>query len=589
MEEKIFSIQKWLGVNQAGDGDTNLKTGEAAEMTNWRVTDDGALKKRPGTKEICGFPGEINGAWHGYVAGAECTVVSAGGKLYRVDLADGTAAELGAVANAHTEFFGFATKLYLLNGSEYKVYDGEALRDVQGYVPLVLIAVGPSGAGTIYEQVNRLTKRRRIRLSPDGTAATFQLPETAATVVRVTELASGDDLESGADYQVQGNAVVFSSAPAAGSSTYEVEYTVADGFSASVHAMRYAEIYNGTTDNRVFLYGDGSNRALYSGLDGDGNPTAEYFPDMNVLNIGDENTPITALIRHYSRMIAYKLDSAYAVQYGTVTTEEGKLIPAFYWTPINRALGNCAPGQVRLVDNNPLTLHNSAVYQWRNSGGYSSNLTVDERQARRVSDRVWRALGTMDLRAAYCYDDNERKEWYCICGERAAVWNYGLNVWYLYDRFGVREMFAAGGTLYGARGSRLVEISSEYRSDCGMAFSARWESGNMHFGADYMRKYSAMLWLGVQPTYSGALTVTITTDRKADFSKKIVYRNVSTFEHANFAHWTFNTSHRPYMTRLKLKAKKFTYYKLILTNDDADTAATVTSADVRVRYTGYVR
>ena len=43
------------------------------------------------------------------------------------------------------------------------------------------------------------------------------------------------------------------------------------------------------------------------------------------------------------------------------------------------------------------------------------------------------------------------------------------------------------------------------------------------------------------------------------------------------------------MERLKLKAKKFTYYKLIFTNDSANTTATVTSADVRVRYTGYVR
>ena len=43
------------------------------------------------------------------------------------------------------------------------------------------------------------------------------------------------------------------------------------------------------------------------------------------------------------------------------------------------------------------------------------------------------------------------------------------------------------------------------------------------------------------------------------------------------------------MTRLKLKAKKLTYYKLILTHDDADTTATVTSADIRVRFTGYVR
>ena len=135
----------------------------------------------------------------------------------------------------------------------------------------------------------------------------------------------------------------------------------------------------------------------------------------------------------------------------------------------------------------------------------------------------------------------------------------------------------------------LVEISDAFRSDCGEAIDARWESGNMHFGADFMRKYSAMLWIGLVPTHAGSMTVTVMTDRKADFSKKLVFRNSAAFDHANFAHWSFNTNKRPYMTRLKLKAKKFTYYKLILTNDDADTTAAVTSADIRVRFTGYVR
>ena len=43
------------------------------------------------------------------------------------------------------------------------------------------------------------------------------------------------------------------------------------------------------------------------------------------------------------------------------------------------------------------------------------------------------------------------------------------------------------------------------------------------------------------------------------------------------------------MNRIKLKAKKFTYYKLKLSNNTADTTATVVSVDIRVRGTGYVR
>ena len=40
----------------------------------------------------------------------------------------------------------------------------------------------------------------------------------------------------------------------------------------------------------------------------------------------------------------------------------------------------------------------------------------------------------------------------------------------------------------------------------------------------------------------------------------------------------------PRMNRAKLKAKKFTYYKLLFKSNSADTRATVVAADVRVKY-----
>ena len=590
MNEKIVGIQKWLGVNQAGTDDTSLKLGEASEMRNWRVTQDGALRKRPGMKAVHTFPGEIQGTWCGYVGGEYVQVAAAGGKLWKIGFPSTTAVSaLGTLADAHTEFFGFREKLYILNGTQYKVFDGHTLADVTGYVPTVLVGVGADGSGTELEQINKLSSKRKYRIATDGTSTVYVCPESGTLSVSVKNRATGATLVAGTDYTFSDGKITFTSAPPAGADVYEVEYTVASDDSGTVKAMKFAELYNGATDNRVFLYGDGSNKALYSGLDIDGNPTAEYFPDMNVLDIGDENTPITAMIRHYSRLLAFKEDSAYSVQYGTVTNAEGKILPAFYWTQVNKAIGNIAPGQVRLVDNSPYTLFGESVYTWKNNSSYSSNLTIDERQAKRISDRVWKTLQSFDLRQSYCWDDNDRKEWYCVYGDTAIVHNYGLNVWYLYTNFPVKHFYRSYGRLLGARENVLVEISDAFRNDCGEAIDARWESGNMHFGADFMRKYSAMLWIGLVPTHAGSMTVTVMTDRKADFSKKLVFRNSAAFDHANFAHWSFNTNKRPYMTRLKLKAKKFTYYKLILTNDDADTTATVTSADVRVRFTGYVR
>ena len=51
----------------------------------------------------------------------------------------------------------------------------------------------------------------------------------------------------------------------------------------------------------------------------------------------------------------------------------------------------------------------------------------------------------------------------------------------------------------------------------------------------------------------------------------------------------FDTNRKPQMHRLKIKAKKFVFYKLILSSNNANAAATVTSSDIRVRFTGYAK
>lgn len=590
--ERIYPIQKWLGLNQAKDGKTRLKMGEASEMVNFRVTPDGVLKKRPGMREVFHLPDKIKGSWHGYVGGYEVTVIAAGRKLYCSPFDEEDFIEIGTIPNSSgISFFGFANKLYILARGAYLVWDGVDLSDATdgAYIPIVVSECPPAGGGTELEGINLLSEFRRVWFSPDGTSTDFVLPEAADTVT-VRSRVTGDDIASGYTFTPNTKHVLFDQAPAAGTDTLEIEYKAHAGSNKSiVEAMRYAELYNGSNENRVFLYGDGTNRAVYSGINELGEPDASYFPDLNVIHIGDENTPITQMIRHFSRLLVFKTDSAYSIYYGQLADAQGKLIPAFYWNPVNKAVGNVAPGQVCLVDNNPITLFGSSAYHWRNTGGYSSNLTIDERQAKRISDRVWRELESMELSEADCFDDNEHKEWYCVCGSRAVVYNYGLDVWYIYDQFQVRHMLTSYGKLYGAVGNSWVEITEQSRSDLGAEIDARWASGYMSFGTDYQRKYSAMLWIAMEPMVNGEVNVTIETDRKADYTKKVVARNRASFSPVSFAAWSFKTSSRPYVTRLKIKAKKYTYYRLIFSTLSDASSCAITAADVRVRYTGYVR
>ena len=162
---------------------------------------------------------------------------------------------------------------------------------------------------------------------------------------------------------------------------------MAEDTAAEIRAMRYAELYNGSQDTRVFVYGDGTNRCFYSGIDYDGLPRADYFPDLNVAHVGDENTAITAMIRHYDRLLCFKLDSAWAIGYSQVTLADGTITAGFYVAPINRSVVNCAPGQAVLVENRPRTLDGRSVVEWKSTSS-SGNINGDERNAERVSQRV---------------------------------------------------------------------------------------------------------------------------------------------------------------------------------------------------------
>lgn len=522
----------------------------------------------------------VRGLWSGFVAGQEVLCAACNGYLWQLSLGeDGTWSKTacGTIDTDEDVFmFGFSDSLYLLNGSQYRVWNGTALTDVGGYRPLVAVSVPPEGGGTALEQVNKLTGARRVRVSPDGTATVFHLPEqNLASVDYVQYVASGADITS-YDVDLTDGTVTIAPAPAEGTNSVEIGYSVADDTADEIQAMRYAELYNGSQDTRVFVYGDGTNRCFYSGLDYDGVPRADYFPDLNVAHVGDENTAITAMIRHYDRLLCFKLDSAWAIGYSQVTLADGTVTAGFYVSPINRSVGNCAPGQAVLVENRPRTLDGRSVVEWKSTSS-SGNINGDERNAERVSQRVDETIRTFDLETAKTFYDKYAHEYYVIGADGTAlVHGIDADAWYVYTNFAARCLINYKDELYfGTADGYLRHFSTQYFSDEGEAIDAYWESGSMPFAADFQRKYSAMLWVGIRPDDNGYLEVSAKTDRKTDFA-------VYSFE-------TVDAAQVPEMNRIKLKAKKFTYYNLILANNTADKTATVVSVDVRVRGTGYVR
>ena len=113
---------------------------------------------------------------------------------------------------------------------------------------------------------------------------------------------------------------------------------------------------------------------------------------------------------------------------------------------------------------------------------------------------------------------------------------------------------------------------------------AVWESGFMDFGADFRRKYSSQIYISMLPQSSSQMVVTATTDRRSEYMEKNINTNVFSWLNANFVDWTFETNDTPKIKRIRLKVKKFVYYKLIFKVVMPGAKATVLGYDQEVRF-----
>ena len=607
--ENIWKIDKFLGLNENPDGDTKLKLGEASACRNWRVTRDRNLRRRPGfhTVSTVGTATELNegivpvkAIWFGNVSGYEMGLAACDGKLWKFYANSGyltTPVELGAINTTGTVFFfPFSGIVYILNGYEYYYYDGTTFGTVEGYSPLIVTSRSPDAtdAGTLLEGVNKLTGKRRVWFSPDGTNTVFNLPENdLSSIDSVIDLTTGQAYTGTYTTSAANGTVTFSPAPARGINTIEIGYTSKTNYRSDVIGMKFAELWLGQQDNAVFIYGNGTNKALYSSLDYNGTPRADYFPDLNEMAVADSNTPITSMIRHYSQLICYKSNSAYSVQYGTVIDAQGDEHWGFYIKPVNKIIGNTPLGQVQLVQNSPFTLFGNDLYEWVNTSRYSTALSIDERQAKRISDRIYATLETFNFKDCICYDDNDAQEYYIWDGNKALVYNYPADAWYTYTAPGTDKVCSMcniyDDTLCGMNDGTIRILSNNYFNDDGTAFESYWESGSIDFGKPFMRKFMSEVWVGIKPLAESKVTITIATDKKGEYTERTIDSSLIDFWHINFADFSFQVNRKPQIKKLKIKAKKFAFLKFILKSQELDSTATVLMIDPKIRETGYVK
>lgn len=259
-----------------------------------------------------------------------------------LSVADALVADMNARKSVS---FIFNNRLYLLDGKNYLVYDGSAIKSVleTAYVPTTYINIIPSGEnadiGKEYEQRNILQSKFRHTFIADGTTTDFYMNENALDSI-VSVKVYGEEKSANTDYTVDlaGGIVKFATAPSKPETVTQIAGT--DGSSD----VKYPEFYAGVEitaskaikklsgvventdeignliahctiatvfDNRVFMSGNPSypNHVFFCGRNSTGYVDPTYFGVLNYMQDGVGIAPITGMIPVADTLMVLKDDT----------------------------------------------------------------------------------------------------------------------------------------------------------------------------------------------------------------------------------------------------------------------------------------
>ncbi|MCH5183846.1 MAG: hypothetical protein J1E00_06695 [Oscillospiraceae bacterium] len=451
----------------------------AADMKNYRVTEDHTLKKRDGQQLVYSADSEIQGMWSGYLGSERHLLYIAGGRLFRYRPGQG-ATELGSVGQSPCSLFEFRQRVYIKSEETYCFYDGNSLQPVEGYVPLVVIGSTPAGVGETFEDVNLLSPCRRVEFICDDTSTTYHLPETGVYAIVGFLLNGRETAVSTASRDLAAGTFTLKSPLHAGD-TLEVLYQMPNDRREVVLKAKGVMLFGGDTDGHVFLWGnpDAPNVRYHSEL-ADGQPSAEYFPENNYTVIGD--TEITDIVSQYDRQLIFTKDRAFYSYCELQTDVLGNVFASFPVYNLNGEKGSLLKNAGCIVNNEPITLCTDGLNRW------SSTTVENEKNALCFSGPVQNTMRELLSRGEFdgmsLFNLRPTGELFLFhSGTGALVYQYRIGVWYAYKGLRVKYPVEYEGRLYYASFNQIRRLDPSVGEDVGEPIEAYWETPYLSTGS----------------------------------------------------------------------------------------------------------
>ncbi len=332
-DNKVTRIyNNFRGVDFRGEEINIIRSPDALNVwKDYKETE--SIRTRPEMELKESFPDTIYGVFF-Y---KDMMLVHSGTTLYKV--VNGARGVLKTGLNAiPSDSFVFDDIWYFKDGKHYLQYDGEEITEVVGFVPTTSIARKPGGGGSIYQDVNMLTGRRKNTFLSDGVSTKYYLDtklidNTFKPVVKMPNNV-GNWVEVAYPYEVNYDEgyIEFtdkSKVPGIpltdGQDNVEIEFQkTLDVYRDAIEECTLLQVF----DNRVFFGGNPGmpNVVWHCSLN---DPT--YCSDLDYYNEGTDSAAVRGMVAGNNALWVFRepSDANTTVFYHTPTIDDtyGKIYP----------------------------------------------------------------------------------------------------------------------------------------------------------------------------------------------------------------------------------------------------------------------
>ena len=290
-----------------------------------------SIRTRPDMELQEVFDNSVWGVFFYTVGNTEMMLVHSGTKLYRV--AEGVRTEIYSGLNPKkSDAFIYNNIWYFKDGINYLEYDGETIKEVEGYIPTTSIGRRPAGGGTLHEDVNMLTGMRINTFLADGESVDFYLDTEDIDADFYPLVSVNGSMLKIDEYTVdsQSGKITLNVAPEEpltdGQDNVSIKFRkTVSGHRERINQCTLLQVF----DNRVFFSGnkDYPNTVFHCSLN-----DPSYCSDTDYYNEGLDMARVTGLVAGNNALWVMKepsqANTAVFYHNPTIDSEYGKIYPS---------------------------------------------------------------------------------------------------------------------------------------------------------------------------------------------------------------------------------------------------------------------